>query len=620
MLIPGLLLGPFAMANSSGGGKNVLVQGAAIHGSDGIYCDGDDNLYISCVWGSEVMVIDQSGNILDRLGPDDGVDSADDVFIAPDGSVYWTSLLTGDVGRIEPDGTLTIQKVARGVNPITMSDDGRLFAALAFMGDGLYELDPDLVDPPILLHGPLGMLNGFDFGPDGYLYAPVFTKGEIVRIDVGTNPATIETLVAGLPSPSAVKFDSQGRLHAVDGHTGDVIRVDTDTGAIEVVAHVMEGISNLAFDSQDKLFVCQYQDGTIFQVLPGGEIRIVLEGGMIFPGGVGALTCGDQEHVFVGDFWTIKAFDGGTGDLLKVERHMDIGASLSSGITVSADGDDLIVSSWVSSVVYTLDTGTGEVMDSYMDGSWLPMDAMRFMGDIVFTDLSTGSIKKVDNTTIASGFYVPTGLAAIGDDLYVADWASGMVWQVFDNGNPTMVPVATDLSRPEGLTDDIDGNLLVVETGAGRLSRIDIQTGTVSLVADNLALGYPAIPGFPPTWVFNGVDVGPSGNIYVTGDVGNVLYRIKATERISRTIEDLPDEAFREGGARRCRWIIKRMLGTSQSLIDKGKYGSARALLKFLRRRMDGTGRDYITDPGAQQALMALLDVQISSLTQQTDG
>jgi hypothetical protein len=44
-----------------------------------------------------------------------------------------------------------------------------------------------------------------------------------------------------------------------------------------------------------------------------------------------------------------------------------------------------------------------------------------------------------------------------------------------------------------------DGSLLVVESGAGRLSRIDLATGRINTVADGLALGAPSIPGAPPT-------------------------------------------------------------------------------------------------------------------------
>lgn len=125
--------------------------------------------------------------------------------------------------------------------------------------------------------------------------------------------------------------------------------------------------------------------------------------------------------------------------------------------------------------------------------------------------------------------FVPAGLAASGDTLWVADLATGIVWQVgFDGKSPLPpVPVAFDLMMPEGLALDLDGSLLVVEAGAGRLSRIDLTTGVVSVLADGLELGALAIPGgTPPTFQFIGVTVGPSGAIYFTGDVTNVLYRI----------------------------------------------------------------------------------------------
>jgi glucose/arabinose dehydrogenase len=98
---------------------------------------------------------------------------------------------------------------------------------------------------------------------------------------------------------------------------------------------------------------------------------------------------------------------------------------------------------------------------------------------------------------------------------------------VFDGKTPlTSVPVAFDLSNPEGLAVDVDGSLLVVEAGARRLSRVDLTTGEKSVVVEGLELGSEGPPGLPPTYGFNGVAVGPSRAIYITGDVSNVLYRI----------------------------------------------------------------------------------------------
>jgi sugar lactone lactonase YvrE len=102
------------------------------------------------------------------------------------------------------------------------------------------------------------------------------------------------------------------------------------------------------------------------------------------------------------------------------------------------------------------------------------------------------------------------------------------VWQVGFDGSAALpaTVVAAELANPEGLAFDREGGLLVVESGAGRLSRIDLATGGVEEIASGLELGLAAIVGIPPAYLPNGVAVDASGAIYVTGDVGNVLYRI----------------------------------------------------------------------------------------------
>jgi hypothetical protein len=73
---------------------------------------------------------------------------------------------------------------------------------------------------------------------------------------------------------------------------------------------------------------------------------------------------------------------------------------------------------------------------------------------------------------------------------------------------------------------DTHGNLLVVETGTKSLVRVNVTTGQISTVATGLAVGAPPHPGMPPTWVFDGVAVAPSGAIYVSSYGENVVYRV----------------------------------------------------------------------------------------------
>jgi sugar lactone lactonase YvrE len=525
------------------GGK-VLARGAAIHGANGIMFDANDQLHIASVAGREIVVMEpNTGKIVARLGTEVGVEGPDDLAFGPDGSLYFTSILTGLVGRLAPDGVFTGQFVAPGVNPITFSDDGRLFVALDFLGDGLYELDPELVNPPrpivVATAGnpmPLGFLNGMDWGPDGRLYGPIWTQGRIISIDVDSCNNTndpwadcdIEEVAGGLGIPAAVKFDSTGQLHTIDQISGQVLHVDAVTGDTQVIAQLTPGLDNLAFDSNDQLFVSHAQDGTIFRILPSGVSRTLNKSGMILPGGVAVLPgLEGRESVYVADLFTLREFDGRTGRPMGLDRNILGATELIPPFTVAADGDNLVLTSWFDSAVQIWDPDAGAAVMTYHNVP-VPLNAIGFDGDVVIAQLLTGSVVRAsDNFTLADGLFVPAGLAATEEDLWVGDWATGIVWQIVSEGLPLTepIPVATGLSFPEGLAVDMDGDLVVVESGTGRLSHIDLTTGAVSTLADGLDLGSPGIPGAPPTWVFNGVAVGESGAIYVSGEISNVIYR-----------------------------------------------------------------------------------------------
>ena len=521
-----------------------ITSGSPIHGANGLYFDAQDNLYIASFAGKEILVMNpRNGKIVNRLGAEAGVVTPDDLTFGPDGSLYWTDLAIGEVGRLTPDGAVTKQFVAPGVNPITFSEDGRLFVALDFLGDGLYELDPELIDPPrpIIVASetnpfPLGFLNGFDFGPDGRLYGPLFAAGMVISIDVDSCDNTsdpwvecdIGVVAGGFTVPAAAKFDALGRLHVVD-QAGTVFRVDTVTGETTAfISGFPPALDNLAFDSKGNLYLSNANEGSIVRILPSGQARTLSPGGMIAPGGVAVLQQPDgRESVFVADLWTLREFDGTTGLQQSAAAAHLVGPGLAPPLTVSADGDHLVTTSWFSNVVQVWDPGSGQVVEQYTMP--VPLNAIRFQDDLVVADVGMGAVVRAGTgEVIQSGLFVPSGLAASGDTLWVADWATGLVWQVDFDGEALLppVPVASGLANPEGLALDLDGSLLVVEAGAGRLSRIDLISEEVSVVAEGLELGMSGIPGMPPTWTFNGVAVGSSGAIYVSGDVSNVLYRI----------------------------------------------------------------------------------------------
>ncbi len=542
-------------ANSKKNSKvllNEIATGAVIKGANGINFGPDGNLYIGSVNGQEIIVMNkQNGKIIKKIGTDKGVISPDDLAFGPDGSLYWTDIFAGEVGRMTPAGVVTKQFVAPGVNPITFSEDGRLIVGLCFLGDGLYELDPNLIAPPrpIIVASPgnqfpLGFLNGFDFGPDGMLYGPIFAGNIVVKVDIdrpgppSTSPytdGTVTVVAGGFTVPAAAKFDSKGVLHVLD-QTGEVFKVNTSTGEKTLFIKIQAGLDNLAFDSKGSLYISNADFGSIEEILPSGQPRTISVAGMIGPMGLAVLPgANKQDALFVADVFRLRQLNGLTGKLENIYKGDLLGGAdnLTTPFTLSPDGNNLIVSSWFGGVVQIWNPQTDQIIETFPMGA--PIDAIRLKNKIAVSDLGLGGvvwasdhsmILPIDNATV----FAPSGLATDGETLWVADWGTGLIWQIGFNGNIPLAPVvvASGLVNPEGLAWDSDGTLVVVESGASRLSRVDISTGAVSKIADGLKLSAPAVglPTFPPTWLFDGVAIGQSGDIYVSGGGKNVIYRV----------------------------------------------------------------------------------------------
>jgi sugar lactone lactonase YvrE len=502
-----------------------IWRSSVLNGANGLYVGPDGNVYAASVTGDEITVQDpDTGEILDRIGPERGVHGPDDVFITDDGTIYWTEILAGNVGMLKPDGTFKTQQVAPGVNPITMSDDGRLFVARVFLGDGLYELDPELVEPPKIVIEDLVAMNGMDFGPDGMLYGPLFFGGAVARVDVDAETPTAEIVADGFRIPSAVKFDSNGALHVVDIAEGQILKIDLESGDREVVMDIEGTLDNMAFDANDRIFTAASSDGQVLSLDENGEVRALNEAGFSGPSGI---TVAPNGMVWaIADAFSIRGFgEGVEPEISFYDRNDPPGTAPGSAFTVAADGDNLITTSWFGNSVQVFDPATGEVLEDVRTLAG-PLNAIRHGEQLIASqgglpdgnnvvDVATGEV-------LLDGLALPLGLASDGDTLYVSDWGLGTVFAVPSDGEPA--PLATELAFPEGLALDGD-RLLVVEEGLDRVAAIDLATGAVTPVIEGLDLGGRPVPGTFPHGHFNGVAVGPDGSIYVSADGSNSVTR-----------------------------------------------------------------------------------------------
>ena len=317
---------------------------------------------------------------------------------------------------------------------------------------------------------------------------------------------------------------------------GEIVRVDTTTGGLSHVAWLQAPIiDNMAFDARGRLYASNGDTGQVVRILESGQARQLSAPGVILPGGIAAVGGGEggADRLYIADLWSLAEYNGRTGHRTSVDVNSFVGASVTTPWTVAPDGDDVILTSWMANLVQIWDPAANTEVASWPDFN-VPVNAIRFGADLVVAELGTGSVVRQTpggvRSTIAGGLVVPSGLAATGDDLWVTDWASGIVWQIVTDGSPTKVPVKTGLANPEGIAVDHDGSLLVVESGAGRLIRI-LPTGKTAVLADGLDLGMPGGLGTTPAYAFNGVAVGPSGAIYVTGDRASVVWKFEERPR-----------------------------------------------------------------------------------------
>ena len=98
---------PVATENDT---KKPFIQGTYFEGANGVFFDKNDRLHVASVTGRKIAVVDtKTGDIIEKFGPEEGVDGPDDLTIGPDGSMYHTNLLMGIVGRRTPTGEVTQQ-------------------------------------------------------------------------------------------------------------------------------------------------------------------------------------------------------------------------------------------------------------------------------------------------------------------------------------------------------------------------------------------------------------------------------------------------------------------------------------------------------------------------------
>jgi sugar lactone lactonase YvrE len=510
-----------------------LVPGSAFHGIHGLGFDKSGRLFAGSVAGAALYEVDRNaGTAKISISAADG-GMADDIAFAPDGTMAWTGFITGDLYARKGDGP--IRKLASGlpgINSLAFRKDGRLYATQVFLGDALYEIDVEGAKPPRKIMEKMGGLNGFEFGPDGLLYGPLWFKGQVVKVDVDKGDLTV--VADGFKVPAAANFDSKGNLWVVNTALGQLVKVDPKTGAKRVAAQLKPSLDNLAIDGQDRIYVSNMADNSIEEVNPEtGATKRVIIGQLALPGGIGVVTDGDKDTIYVADVFAYRTVDGITGNVSETSRMHADGVTLEYPMSATARGDFVVLSSWFTGTVQLIDRKTGKTLEM-LHGFKAPHDAVRLAdGSILVNEMGSKSLVRAsgehgkDRKTVVGDLAGPVGLVVTDDTTaYVTEAFTGLVSKI-DLASGAKTVVAKDLKGPEGIALAPNGKLIVAEVAAKRVISIDPQTGAVTELAGNLPIGLASAVGTLPTNIPTGVGVGASGTIYVSSDIENAIYTIK---------------------------------------------------------------------------------------------
>ena len=507
----------------------VVVAPSSFTGVHGLAVDKGGRLLAGSVLGNAIWEVDRtSGAAKVLVGGPEG--QADDIAIGPNGEMAWTNYLMGMLRYRENDASpmRVLAKDLPGLNSLDFDrKNGKLYASQVFLGDAVWEIDVAGVKPPRLIAKDVGGFNGFEVGPDGMLYGPLWFKNSVVKIDPATGTVTV--INKEFKIPAAANLDGKGNLWVVDTATGELCKVELASGKKTVMKQLKTALDNLAVAPDGTVYVSNMADNSIEAYNPAtGDVKVLTRGALAVPSGVKV----SGGTLWVADVFGHRKVDLGSGKVSDVMRMHGEGVVMEYPFAVGISDKLVALASWFTGSVQVLDRATNKTLA--MTHGWkAPYDALPLAdGSVLVAEIATGNITKASGADYATRVVVTSGLAGpvqmtLGRDgsLYVTEAAGNLVKVNLADGSKTVV--TKGLALPEGVAATPWGTFIVAEAALGRLTEIDPATNQQRTVADKLPIGLSGGPGMPPPYVATGLDVAADGTIYFSANRNNAIYKVR---------------------------------------------------------------------------------------------
>jgi sugar lactone lactonase YvrE len=511
----------------SWGAPEVVVAASPFHGVHGLAIDAQGRLLAGAVVGSEMWEVDRNTGAAKVFIPaPEG--EADDIAIGPKGELAWTSYTQGII-RFRENDAAPIRELAKdlpGINSLAFDKrSGKLYASQVFYGDALWEIDVAGTNPPRLIKKDLGGFNGFEVGPDGRLYGPLWFKGQAVKINPSNGNVTV--LNTQFKTPAAANLDSKLNLWVVDTQTGILSKIELANAKRTDFKTLATSLDNLVIAPDGLMYVSNMADNSIVSVSPAnGEVKTIVSGKLAVPAGIKL----DGDTLYVADVFAFRAVDTKTGDVRDVYRahasHIEYPGAVGLGSKLIA------LSSWVTGSVQLLERGTQKEVET-LHGFKAPTDAIPLDdGSLLVLELGTGSLlrasgeKFAERTVVAKDLTGPNQMVLGKDGAVYVTESSGKLTRI-ELTTGAKVSIADGLAMPEGLSETPWGTFIVAESGAKRVSEVDPKTGAKKAIAESLPIGLPGRAGMPPAYLATGIAVAADGTVYFTSDLNNSLLKIR---------------------------------------------------------------------------------------------
>ena len=501
-----------------------LVPPSEFHGVHGLAFDAQGVLYAGSVVGHSIYRVDTAtGAVNSFVGAPDGM--ADDLVFLADGTVVWTSIQHGVVRARKGDGPISKLADLVSVNSINVRKDGRLFVAQVFGGDALWEIDP----------AGAKAAAADSQGPRRLQRLRRRSRRQAVRSAVvqaagrahrsGHRQARRRRRRLPHAGRREFRFEVEPVRAGYGARRGRARRYQS--GKKQVVARLATALDNLAIDSRDRVFVSNMADNGIQEVdVSKGTARQVVKGALAIPLGIAAVADGTRDMLYVADVFALRTVDSAQGKVTDVARSHAADTPIGYPVAITANQRHVVVTN-NEGPVQRYERGTMRLVQSWRDthaGNAIEMPS----GALIVAETTRGKLSKItgsgereQRSEIVVDLAAPLGLAIAGDDaVYVSEMVAGRISRIDVNSGARRV-IAEGLDRPQGIATD-GSAVLVVEAGKGRLVRIEPGSSAVEVIARDLPIGLANVP-----ITLAGVAVGAGGTFYVTSDVENSIWRLR---------------------------------------------------------------------------------------------